>query len=66
MRQIYYPRSFFYVSRHGPIEMSARAADRLRWRKAWRALRQDRGSAASRRLMCCSSRGHLCIVGSVA
>lgn len=37
MRQIYYPRSFFYVSRHGPIEMSARAADRLRWLKAWRA-----------------------------
>jgi putative transposase len=38
MRQVYYPRSFFYVSRHGPIELSAKAADRLRWLKAWRAL----------------------------
>jgi putative transposase len=38
MRQVYYPRSFFYVTRHGPRELSARAADRLRWLKAWRAL----------------------------
>lgn len=39
MRQIYYPRSFYYVSRHGPMELSAKAADRLRWLKAWQALK---------------------------
>ena len=38
MRQLYYPRSFYYVTRHGPIELSPRAVDRLRWLKAWRAL----------------------------
>jgi putative transposase len=38
MQQIYYPRSFYFVSRHGPIELSSRAAERLRWLKAWRAL----------------------------
>lgn len=38
MRQVYYPRSFFFVTRNGPIELGARAADRLRWLKAWRAL----------------------------
>jgi putative transposase len=38
MRQIYYPRSFFYVSQHGLVELSPRAAERLRWLKAWRAL----------------------------
>jgi putative transposase len=42
MRQIYYPRSFFFVTEHGPIELTARAADRLRWVKAWRAL-MERG-----------------------
>jgi putative transposase len=41
MRQVYYPRSFFYVARHGPIELSAKAADRLRWLKAWHALREQ-------------------------
>jgi hypothetical protein len=40
MRQIYYPRSFFYVSRHGPIELSAKAADRLRCLKARGLLRE--------------------------
>ena len=39
MRQLYYPRSFYFVSRHRPIELSARAVERLRWLKAWRALR---------------------------
>jgi hypothetical protein len=38
MRQIDYPRSFFYVSCLGPDELSAKAADRPRWLKAWRAL----------------------------
>jgi transposase InsO family protein len=38
MRQVYYPRSFFFVTRNGPVELGARAADRLRWLKAWRAL----------------------------
>lgn len=47
MRQIYYPRSFFYVTRHGPIELSPKAADRLRWLKAWRALTQ-RGLASQK------------------
>ncbi|HEY44772.1 MAG TPA: helix-turn-helix domain containing protein, partial [Anaerolineae bacterium] len=41
MRQIYYPRSFFFVTRKGPIELSAKAADRLRWLKAWRALTEN-------------------------
>jgi transposase InsO family protein len=40
MRQLYYPRSFYYVTRHGPIELSPKAVDRLRWLKAWRALTQ--------------------------
>jgi len=40
MRQLYYPRSFYYVTRHGPIELSPRAVDRLRWLKAWRAMTQ--------------------------
>jgi len=38
MRQLYYPRSFYFVTRQGPIELSAKAAGRLRWLKAWRAL----------------------------
>jgi transposase InsO family protein len=38
MQQIYYPRSFFYVSRNSTVELSAKAAERLRWVKAWRAL----------------------------
>lgn len=38
MRQIYYPRNFFYVARYGPIELSSQASERLRWLKAWRAL----------------------------
>ena len=38
MRQIYYPRNFFFVTRNGPVELSAKASDRLRWLKSWRAL----------------------------
>jgi putative transposase len=38
MPQISYPRSFFYVTRHGSTELPHRAAERLRWLKAWRAL----------------------------
>jgi putative transposase len=38
MRQLYCPRSFYYVTRHGPIELSPKAVDRLRWLEAWRAL----------------------------
>lgn len=41
MRQVYYPRSFYFVTRYGPIELSAGAADRLGWLKAWRALREQ-------------------------
>jgi transposase InsO family protein len=40
MRQLYYPRSFYYVTRLGPTELSPKAVDRLRWPKAWRALTQ--------------------------
>jgi putative transposase len=54
MRQLYYPRSFYYVTGQGPIELSARAVDRLRWLKAWRALRQrgltSQGAAQALRL----------------
>lgn len=39
MRQLYYPRSFYYLAGHGQIELSARAAERLRWVKAWQVLR---------------------------
>jgi len=39
MRCVHYPRSFYYVSRHGPIELSPAAAERLRWVKAWQAMR---------------------------
>lgn len=38
MRRISYPRSFYYVAGHAPAELSAKAAGRLRWVKAWRAL----------------------------
>lgn len=38
MRQIWYPRSFYYASTHGPVELSPQAAERLRWLEAWRAL----------------------------
>jgi len=35
---VYYPRSFYYVAGHAPAELSAKAAERLRWVRAWRAL----------------------------
>lgn len=38
MRQISYPRSFYYVAGHAPAELSAKAGERLRWVRAWRAL----------------------------
>lgn len=38
MRQIHYPRSFYSVGKHGSVELSAKAAERLRRVKAWRAL----------------------------
>lgn len=41
MRQIYYPRSFYFVAKHGPIELSAKASHRLRWLKAWQRLREE-------------------------
>ncbi len=40
MRQLWYPRSFYYVIRRGPIELSPTAHARLRWLKAWQRLRQ--------------------------
>ena len=44
MRQLWYPRSFHYVARLGPIELGPAAHNRLRWLKAWQRLRQ-RGSS---------------------
>jgi putative transposase len=41
MRQIYYPRSFYFVTRNGTVELSAKATERLRWLKAWRALTEN-------------------------
>lgn len=41
MRQLWYPRSFYYVTRHGPIELSPAAHNRLRWLKAWQRLRHQ-------------------------
>ena len=40
MRIVGYPRSFYALAEHGPVEVSAQAWDRLRWLKAWRALRE--------------------------
>lgn len=40
MRVVGYPRSFSYVAQHSPVEVSAKAWDRLRWLKAWQALRE--------------------------
>lgn len=40
MRQVYYPRSFYFVAGHAPTELTAKAAGRLRWIRAWRALRE--------------------------
>lgn len=40
MRQLWYPRSFYYVARLGPVELSPAAHNRLRWLKAWQRLRQ--------------------------
>jgi putative transposase len=41
MRTRYYPRSFFFVYRNSPIELSAQASYRLRLLKAWQALMQN-------------------------
>jgi transposase InsO family protein len=41
MRQIYYPRTFFFVYRNSPIELSVQASYRLRMLKAWQALMQN-------------------------
>ncbi len=38
MRLVSYPRSFYVVAQHGLIELSCKAAGRLRWVRAWRAL----------------------------
>lgn len=40
MCQVWYPRSFYYVGRRGPVELSPAAHERLRWLKAWQRLRQ--------------------------
>jgi len=40
MRQVWYPRSSYYVTRHTPIELSPLAHERLRWLKVWQRLRQ--------------------------
>lgn len=42
MRVVGYPRSFYYVAQQGSVELSAKAWERLRWLKAWRAL-MERG-----------------------
>jgi hypothetical protein len=41
MRTRYYPRSFFFVYRNSPIELSVQASYRLRMLKAWQALMQN-------------------------
>ncbi len=45
MRIVGLPRSFYYVSRRRPIEMSEAARERLRWLKAWQRLREEGYSA---------------------
>jgi putative transposase len=47
MRQIYYPRSFHFVAKYGPVELSPVAAERLRWLRCWRAMR-DQGVASQK------------------
>lgn len=41
MRIVGLPKSFYYASRCGPIELSAKAHERLRWLKAWQRLRDS-------------------------
>jgi hypothetical protein len=41
MRTEYYPRSFFFVYRNSPIELSAQASYRLRLLKAWQAMMEN-------------------------
>jgi transposase InsO family protein len=41
MQQLSLPKSFYFVSRNQPIELSAAAAERLRWLKAWQRLRAE-------------------------
>ncbi len=45
MRIVRRPRSFYYASKLGPIQLSAKAHERLRWLKAWQRLR-GRGFSA--------------------
>lgn len=40
MRVVALPKAFYYASRLGPIELSRKAHDRLRWLKAWQRLRE--------------------------
>jgi transposase InsO family protein len=47
MRLVSYPRSFYCIAQHGLIELSPKAAGRLRWVKAWRAL-TGRGLSAQK------------------
>jgi len=39
MRIVSYPRSFYFVARHAPVELSPKAQERLRLLQAWRRLR---------------------------
>jgi putative transposase len=41
MRIVGLPKSFYYVSRHGPIELSYKAHDRLSKLKIWKRLREE-------------------------
>lgn len=45
MRVVGYPRSFYVAAQHRAVELSPKAWERLRWLKAWRALR-ERGLTA--------------------
>jgi len=47
MRQIYYPRSFHFVAKYGPVELSPVAAGRVRWLRSWRAM-TDQGVASQK------------------
>lgn len=40
MRIVGYPRSFYVAAQHRAVELSPKAWERLRWLKAWRALRE--------------------------
>ncbi|MGA2112548.1 MAG: helix-turn-helix domain-containing protein, partial [Anaerolineales bacterium] len=40
MRIVGYPRSFFCIARHVPVELSPKAQERLRLLRAWQAMNQ--------------------------